>query len=94
MSPSPWWLANYVIEAQVPLPPASCLTSTGFFGAPVLAVMEVPHESISSYGFIDAEPVEDNGSSDRVYRIRSKHGGENLRCRTRRQIWRSSAVTS
>ena len=43
----------------------------GFFGAPVLAVMEVPPDSISSYGAIDAEPVAHNGSSDRVYRIRN-----------------------
>jgi UTP--glucose-1-phosphate uridylyltransferase len=63
-------LADDVIEAKVP-----CLRQLldvySFFGAPVLAVMEVPPESISSYGAIDAEPVSHNGSSDRVYRIRS-----------------------
>jgi UTP--glucose-1-phosphate uridylyltransferase len=63
-------LADDVIEAPVP-----CLRQLldvyGFFGAPVLAVMEVPHESISAYGAIDAEPVSHNGSNDRVYRIRS-----------------------
>jgi UTP--glucose-1-phosphate uridylyltransferase len=63
-------LADDVIEAPVP-----CLRQLldvyGFFGAPVLAVMEVPRESISSYGAIDAEPVSHNGSNDRVYRIRS-----------------------
>jgi UTP--glucose-1-phosphate uridylyltransferase len=32
--------------------------------------MEVPRESIHSYGCIDAEPVSHNGSHDRVYRIR------------------------
>jgi UTP--glucose-1-phosphate uridylyltransferase len=42
-----------------------------FFGAPVLAIMEVPRESISAYGVIDAEPVSHNGSFDRVYRVRS-----------------------
>jgi UTP--glucose-1-phosphate uridylyltransferase len=41
-----------------------------FFCAPVLAVMEVPPDKISSYGAIDAEPVSHNGSHDRVYRIR------------------------
>ena len=41
-----------------------------FFGAPVLAVMEVPRENISAYGAIDAEPVAHNGTSDRVFRIR------------------------
>jgi UTP--glucose-1-phosphate uridylyltransferase len=32
--------------------------------------MEVPPESISSYGCIDAEPVLHNGRTDRLYRIR------------------------
>ena len=63
-------LADDVIDAQVP-----CLRQLldvySFFGAPVLAVMEVPRDSISSYGAIDAEPVAHNGTTDRVYRIRS-----------------------
>jgi UTP--glucose-1-phosphate uridylyltransferase len=62
-------LADDVIDAETP-----CLRQLldvyEFFGAPVLAVMEVPREAISSYGCIDAEPVSHNGSSDRVYRIR------------------------
>jgi UTP--glucose-1-phosphate uridylyltransferase len=62
-------LADDVIEAETP-----CLRQLldvySFFGAPVLAVMEVPPESISSYGCIDAEPVTHNGTSDRLYRIR------------------------
>ncbi len=62
-------LADDVIEAETP-----CLRQLldvhSFFGAPVLAVMEVPPESISAYGAIDAEPVFHNGSSNRVYRIR------------------------
>lgn len=62
-------LADDVIEAEVP-----CLRQLldvhSYFGAPVLAVMEVPPESISSYGAIDAEPVAYNGGGDRVYRIR------------------------
>ena len=62
-------LADDVIEAETP-----CLRQLldiySFFCAPVLAVMEVPPESISSYGAIDAEPVTHNGRSDRVYRIR------------------------
>jgi UTP--glucose-1-phosphate uridylyltransferase len=32
--------------------------------------MEVPAESISAYGAIDAEPVAYNGGRDRVFRIR------------------------
>jgi len=62
-------LADDLIEAETP-----CLRQLldvhSFFSAPVLAVMEVPPEDISSYGAIDAEPVRHNGSSDRVYRIR------------------------
>src|SRR5258707_7047420 len=63
-------LADDVIEAETP-----CLRQLldihAFFGAPVLAVMEVPPESISSYGSIDAEPVSHNGNSDRLFRIRN-----------------------
>ncbi len=62
-------LADDVIEAETP-----CLRQLldiyEFFAAPVLAVMEVPPENISSYGAIDAEPVMHNGRNDRVYRIR------------------------
>jgi len=62
-------LADDVIEAETP-----CLRQLldihTFFQAPVLAVMEVPPESISAYGCIDAEPVQHNGSGDRVFRIR------------------------
>jgi len=62
-------LADDVIEAETP-----CLRQLldvyNFFAAPVLAVMEVPRETISAYGAIDAEPVVHNGRSDRLYRIR------------------------
>lgn len=62
-------LADDVIDAETP-----CLRQLldihDFFCAPVLAVMEVPAESISSYGAIDAEPISHNGSRDRVFRIR------------------------
>ena len=63
-------LADDVIEAETP-----CLRQLldihDFFGAPVLAVMEVPSDSISSSGAIDAEPVAHNGSHDRLFRIRN-----------------------
>ena len=63
-------LADDLIEAETP-----CLRQLldvyNFFNAPVLAVMEVPRENISSYGAIDAEPVAHNGTHDRVYRIRN-----------------------
>jgi len=38
-------------------------------GRTVLAVMEVPKESISAYGVIAAEPVEFNGTTDRLFRV-------------------------
>jgi UTP--glucose-1-phosphate uridylyltransferase len=62
-------LADDVIEAETP-----CLKQLldvyNFFNAPVLAVMEVSPEEISSYGAIAAEPVSHNGSTDEIYRIR------------------------
>jgi len=42
-----------------------------FYGAPVLALMEVPKDSISAYGVVDAEPVSHHGGGDRLYRIRN-----------------------
>ncbi len=63
-------LSDDVIDAKVP-----CLRQLldvyEFFGASVLALMEVPPENISSYGVVDAEPVEHNGSRDRLYRVRN-----------------------
>src|SRR5438270_352017 len=60
-------LADDVIESETP-----CLRQLldvySFFAAPVLAVMQVPPETISAYGCIDAEPVVHNGRK-RVYRI-------------------------
>ena len=62
-------LADDVIDAETP-----CLRQLldvySFFCSPVLAVMEVPRDKISSYGAIDAEPITHNGTSDRVFRIR------------------------
>jgi UTP--glucose-1-phosphate uridylyltransferase len=63
-------LSDDVIDSDIP-----CLRQLldvyEFFGAPVLALMEVPPESISSYGVVDAEPVAHNGCRDRLYRIRN-----------------------
>ena len=62
-------LADDLIDAETP-----CLRQLldvySFFGSPVLAVMEVPRENISSYGCIDGEAITHNGSNDRVFRIR------------------------
>ena len=62
-------LADDVIDAETPCV-RQLLDIYEFFSAPVLAVMEVPKESISAYGCIDAEPVAHNGSKDKVFRIR------------------------
>ena len=62
-------LADDVIDADTPAL-RQLLDIHEFFGASVLAVMEVPQEKISAYGVVDAEPVAHNGSKDRVYRIR------------------------
>jgi UTP--glucose-1-phosphate uridylyltransferase len=62
-------LADDVIDAETPAL-RQLLDVYDFFCSPVLAVMEVPRESISAYGVVDAEPVAHNGSKDRVFRIR------------------------
>jgi UTP--glucose-1-phosphate uridylyltransferase len=63
-------LSDDVIDAETP-----CLRQLldvyDFYGAPVVALMEVPPEQISAYGVVDAEPVAHNGSRDRLYRIRN-----------------------
>ncbi len=62
-------LADDVIESETPCI-KQLLEVYEFFNAPVLAVMEVPNDKISAYGVVDAEPIEFNGTRDRVYRIR------------------------
>jgi UTP--glucose-1-phosphate uridylyltransferase len=42
-----------------------------YYGASVLALMEVPRDQISAYGVVDAEPVSDNGRQGRLFRIRN-----------------------
>lgn len=63
-------LSDDVIQSRVP-----CLRQLldihEYFGASVLALLEVPEESIPSYGIVDAELISHNGVSDRVYRIRN-----------------------
>ena len=63
-------LSDDVIHSDVP-----CLRQLldvyEYFGASVVALMEVPEASISAYGIVDAEPISHNGISDRVYRIRN-----------------------
>jgi UTP--glucose-1-phosphate uridylyltransferase len=63
-------LADDVIDSEVP-----CIRQLidvyEFYGASVLALMEVPKDQISAYGVVDAEPVPHNGTGDRLYRIRN-----------------------
>jgi len=63
-------LSDDVIDAEVP-----CLRQLldvyEFYGASVVALMEVPPENISAYGVVEAEPVAHNGESDRLFRIHS-----------------------
>src|SRR6185295_3117126 len=58
-------LSDDVIDCEVP-----CLRQLldihEFFGATVVALMEVPKEQISAYGVVDAEPVDHPGARDRL----------------------------
>ena len=63
-------LSDDVIDAGTPCM-RQLLDVYEYFGASVLALMEVPNESISAYGVVDAEPVAHNGSRDRLFRIRN-----------------------
>jgi len=63
-------LSDDVIDAEVPAL-RQLLDVYEFYGAPVVALMEVPRENISAYGVVDAEPVAHHGGKDRLYRIRN-----------------------
>src|SRR5450432_515509 len=53
-------LSDDVIDAEVPAL-RQLLDVYEFYGAPVLALMEVPRENISAYGVVDAEPMSHHG---------------------------------
>ena len=61
-------LSDDVIDAPVP-----CLRQLmdvhSFYGASVVALLEVPHDRISAYGVVEAERVMHNGGNDRLFRI-------------------------
>jgi UTP--glucose-1-phosphate uridylyltransferase len=63
-------LSDDVINAEIP-----CLRQLHdiyeFYGCSVVALMEVPPENISAYGVVDAEPVNHNGGSGRLFRVRN-----------------------
>jgi len=61
-------LSDDVIDAERPCV-RQMLDVYEYFGAPVIALMEVPMESISAYGVVQAEPVQHPQMNGRVYRI-------------------------
>jgi UTP--glucose-1-phosphate uridylyltransferase len=63
-------LSDDVIESEIPCI-RQLLDIYEYYGASVLALMEVPPDTISAYGVVEAEPVEHNGARDRLFRIRS-----------------------
>lgn len=63
-------LSDDVIDAEVPAL-RQLLDVYEFYGAPVVALMEVPRDQISAYGVVDAEPVAHSSGGDRLYRIRN-----------------------
>ncbi len=63
-------LSDDVIHSEVPAI-RQLLDVYEFYGASVVALMEVEGDAISSYGAVDAEPVAHNGSRNRLYRIRN-----------------------
>jgi UTP--glucose-1-phosphate uridylyltransferase len=63
-------LSDDVIDAEIPCM-RQLLDVYEYFGASVLALMEVPVENISAYGVVDAEPVAHNGSRHQLFRIRN-----------------------
>src|SRR3982751_5431324 len=56
-------LSDDVIDAEIPCM-RQLLDVYEYFGASVVALMEVPKENISAYGVVDAEPVMHNGTKD------------------------------
>jgi UTP--glucose-1-phosphate uridylyltransferase len=63
-------LSDDIIASEVPCV-RQLLDVYEYYGASVLALMEVPSEQISAYGVVDAEMVSDNGRENRLYRIRN-----------------------
>jgi len=63
-------LSDDIIASEVP-----CLRQLldvyEYYGASVLALVEVPSDQISAYGVVDAELVSDNGRESRLFRIRN-----------------------
>lgn len=63
-------LSDDIIASEVPCV-RQLLDVYEYYGASVLALMEVPKDQISAYGVVDAELVGDNGRGNRLFRIRN-----------------------
>ncbi|MCC6590937.1 MAG: UTP--glucose-1-phosphate uridylyltransferase GalU [Bryobacterales bacterium] len=63
-------LSDDVIVSDIPCI-RQLLDIHDFYGASVVALMEVPPEQISAYGVVDAEPVEHAGANGRLFRVRN-----------------------
>lgn len=63
-------LSDDVIDSDVPAL-RQLLDVYEFYGASVVALMEVPGDAISAYGVVDAEPVSHNGGKGRLFRVRN-----------------------
>ena len=82
-------LSDDVIDADIPCI-RQLLDVYEFFGASVLALMEVPRENISAYGVVDAEPVAHNGTAIVCFEFAT--WSRSRKPRMLRRISRSSAV--
>ncbi|MBV9269167.1 MAG: UTP--glucose-1-phosphate uridylyltransferase GalU [Acidobacteriaceae bacterium] len=63
-------LSDDIIESEIPCI-RQLLDVYDFYGASVLALMEVPRDQISAYGVVDAELMADKGFQNRLFRIRN-----------------------
>jgi UTP--glucose-1-phosphate uridylyltransferase len=63
-------LSDDVIESEIPCT-RQLLDVYEFYGASVVALMEVEGDAIQAYGAVDAEPVQHNGTRDRLFRVRN-----------------------
>ncbi len=63
-------LSDDIIASEIPCV-RQLLDVYEYYGASVLALMEVPSDQISAYGVVDAELVSDNGRANRLFRIRN-----------------------
>jgi UTP--glucose-1-phosphate uridylyltransferase len=70
MEPFAVVLSDDVIDSEIPCM-RQLLNVYEDFGASVLALMEVPRESISAYGVVDAEPVANERHRNGLFRIRN-----------------------